>query len=517
MKEIFKAKITQTSKSEELIDLAKSRGIILPSDNLGAFKTVYARLEDSNRNGVRLATDAVEKALQSLIGAQVNINHWRENWTVGSIFWAKINENDEIEIAFTFFKDVYPSEYELAMELFDKGELTVSFELTADKEAQEFHGDGTRTLHDVHFVGCGLLLNEQPAEPTAIVFESAKRQIKELVTKSTGDLVFAKSEDINFEALKEVLRATLKPDNIEQDKKSQINPEIEGGSKLMEETKKKDTLEEATEEVTKSEESSEVESKETSDETKVDEKSEVKPEEEVKAEEKVEEEPKEETEAKEEQSEEAEEKPEVEQKEDVSEEKAETESDKAKVEYKTEVNQVVKETYDEDETKVEVESEVTETVEVDGEPSSKVVEKTQKETVYTMAEVEAMQISYETKIADLEEALKEKDSEIESAKANAVTITKLKIELGDYVADFTEEDFLNEDKVEIARLRKENDSLKTDAPAEEAKVEEVEEVKANLEEEVDLDNGHKEVTVAKEESGSLSDVIKDRMKTTKEV
>ena len=565
MREILKARITQTSNSEELINLAKSRGIILPSDYLGAFKTVYARLEDSNKNGVRLATDAVEKALQTLIGAQVNINHWRQNWTVGSIFWAKINKNDEIEVAFTFFKDVYPDEYELAMELFAKGELTVSFELTADQEAQEFHADGTRTLHDVHFVGCGLLLNETPAEPTAIVFESAKRQIKELVTLSTGDLVFAKSENINFDALKEVIRATLRPDDIKQDEQSQINPEIEGGSKLMEETKKKETLEEATEEVkAQSEESSEVESKETSDEqaqsytceclecgkkvessehckdikcpecggemrredrpgegANVDEKAEA---ESVKkdAEEKVEEEPKEEsTEAKEEKSEEVtEEKPEVEEKaEDVSEEKAETESDEAKVEYKREVNQVVKETYDENETKVEADSEITETVVVDGKPAGKTVEKTKTEVVYTQAEVEAMRSDYETKIADLEEALKEKDSEIESAKETAIKVTELKAELGDYVADFKEEDFLNEDKVEIARLRKENDVLKTkdskEEKVEEAQVEK-EEVEASLEEKVDLDNGHEEIE-AKDESTSLSDVIKNRMKETKEV
>lgn len=514
MKEILNAKITQTAESEELIDLAKSKGILLPSDNLGAFKTVYARLEDSNRNGVRLATDAVEKALQSLIGAQVNINHWRENWTVGSIFWAKINKNDEIEIAFTFFKDIYSSEYELAMELFDKGELTVSFELTADKEAQEFHADGTRTLHDVHFVGCGLLLNEQPAEPTAIVFESAKRQIKELVSKSTGNLVFAKLEDINFEALKEVIRATLKSDEIEQDEQSQINPEIEGGSKLMDETKKNGALESAEEEIkVETEESSEVESKETSDEAKVDETIEETSQKEVSEE--VVEEADEEAEVPEVEDAEESEAKEVE--EDVTEEKAETESDEAKVEYKTEVNKVIKETYDEQEQKVEVDSEVTETVEVDGEPSSKVVEKTKQEVVYTYAEVEAMQIAYETKIADLEEALKDKDSEIESAKEIAIKVTKLKAELGDYVADFKEEDFLNEDKIEIARLRKENDALKLNDSKEEM-IEEVkaEEVKANLKEKIDLENGHEEIK-ANDEAISLSDVIKDRMRNSKEV
>jgi len=130
-----------------------------------------------------------------------------------------------------------------------------------------------------------------------------------------------------------------------------------------------------------------------------------------------------------------------------------------------------------------------------------------------------MRSDYETKIADLEEALKEKDSEIESAKETAIKVTELKAELGDYVADFKEEDFLNEDKVEIARLRKENDVLKTkdskEEKVEEAQVEK-EEVEASLEEKVDLDNGHEEIE-AKDESTSLSDVIKNRMKETKEV
>jgi len=513
IQEKFKATITQDASSEELIDLAKDRGIILPSDNLGAFKTVYARLEDSNRNGVRLATEAVEGALDSLIGAQVNINHWRENWTVGSIFWAKINDNDAIEIAFTFFKDVYPEEYELAMELFEKGELTVSFELTADKDKQEFNADGTRTLHDVHFVGCGLLLNENPAEPTAIVFESAKRQIEELITRSTGDLVFANANEINFNRLREAIRATLQPDTIKVlDKESQINPVTEGGSELMDKTEKKEPLVEAEEVIEAStEEISEVESTEVIEAEKVDEVAEEKPEEEVP------EETVEEAEAEEPEAEEAEE-PEVEEEkaEDISEE---AESDKAKVEYKTEVNQVVKETYDEDETKVEVESEVTETIEVDGEPVEKIVEKTKKETVYTMAEVEAMQISYETQIAELKEALEAKDSEIESAR-----VAELKDELGTYVVDFTEEDFLNEDKVEIARLRKENDALKSiEAPVvEEAEVEvekvaEVEEVEASVEEDVELDTGHEEVVTASNKKSNLTDVIRDGMKNTKEV
>jgi len=509
MKERLTAKITQGSNSEELVDLAKEKGIILPSENLGVFKTVYARLEDSNRNGVRLNTEAVKEALQSLIGAQVNINHWRQNWTVGSIFWAKINDNDAIEIAFTFFKDVYPEEYDLAMQLLEKGELTVSFELTADKEKQEFHADGTRTLHDITFVGCGLLLNEQPAEPTAIVFESAKRQIEELVTNSTGNLVFAKKDSINFEKLREAIRATLYPDDIKvQQEQNQINPEIEGGSKLMDETKKKEALAEDKIEV-KAEESSEVESTEKLEADTIEDKVEdVKEEviEDIEAE-KIEEEPK------------AEE-PKVEEAEEISEEKAEPEPDEAKVEYKTEVNQVVKETYDEDETKVEVESEVIETVEVDGEPSSKVVEKTKKETVYTMAEVEEIKAEYEKKISELEKALEDKDSEIETAKETAVKIANLKAELGDYVADFTDEDFLNEDKVEIARLRKENDSLKTKSDVEEAKEEviedEKEEVEAKVEDvNIELKTGHEEIEV--KDKVSLSDVIKASLKDNKEV
>ena len=503
MKEFIKSQVTQNASSEELISLAKEKGIILPSDTLGAFKTVYARLEDSNKNGIRLSTEAVEEALQSLIGAQVNINHWRENWTVGSIFWAKINENNAIEIAFTFFKDVYPEEYELAMELFSKGELTVSFELTADKEAQKFHADGTRTLHDIKFVGCGLLLNENPAEPTAIVFESAKRQIEELITMSTGDLVFANANEINFNKIREAIRATLTPDTIKVlDSESQINPVTEGGSELMDKTNKEETLVETEEIQIQAEESSEVESTEVSEAEKVDIIAEDKPEEEIVEAEEVEEPKEEEVEA---------------EAEDITEE-AEAESDVAKVEYTTEVNQVIKETYDEDETKVEVESEVTETVEVDGEPSSKVVEKTKKETVYTYAEVEEIKAELLAEIALLQEALENKDSEIESAKENAVKITKLKMELGEYVADFTEEDFLNEDKVEIARLRKERDSLKAGAPVvEEAKVEEVQKIEASLEEDVELDTGHEEIVTASESKSTLRDVIRDGMKKTKEV
>ena len=81
--------------------------------------------------------------------------------------------------------------------------------------------------------------------------------------------------------------------------------------------------------------------------------------------------------------------------------------------------------------------------------------KVQSETVYTYAEVEQIKAEYEEK-------LKAKDAEIEMIKENASKIAEIRAELGEYVKDFSDEDILDNVKVENARLKKELDELKKD-------------------------------------------------------
>ena len=182
------------SSDHNILKIAAKRGLQYPSPHLALFKSVYAKCEDANGNGVRLAKKAVEEALPTLIGKQVNFNHQRQNAICGYILDAWLNKNAEIEICFAFFKDVYPDEYEEAINLMERGNLTVSFELNSEKASQEHLNDGTRRLNNINFAGVGLLLNEKPAYAGAKVFEMAKRAVAHIFNPN-GDLMFANKNE----------------------------------------------------------------------------------------------------------------------------------------------------------------------------------------------------------------------------------------------------------------------------------------------------------------------------------
>ena len=130
--------ISVEEDSREIIDIAKKRDIKIPSVHLGFFKTIYAKIEEANLNGIRLAKKAVEDGMPGLIGSQVNFEHLGAGFVMGNILDAWINtETDEIEVVYSMFKSLYPDEYEQSIELAKEGKLSVSFELLAEKESQE--------------------------------------------------------------------------------------------------------------------------------------------------------------------------------------------------------------------------------------------------------------------------------------------------------------------------------------------------------------------------------------------
>lgn len=497
----LEAKVTHASDSEDLIKLAKKKGIVLPSNHLGVFKTIYAQADGRpNRNGVRLDKEAVEEALPSLIGAQVNINHWRQNWTVGSIFWAKLNDKDEIEVAFTFFKDIYSKEFKIANELLEKGELTVSFELTYDPDTQESHSDGTVTLHDMTFVGMGFLLDEKPAEPTAIVFEMAKikRRVMDLIKNDSPDLVFAREAVVNCQDLLETINAAIeekklnpnldlsdKTANIHiENNEEKIDKDLEkGGIAIMKEKEKKDV---------KTEDQKVVDEK--VETTKADVKVEDVKSEEVKEDKKVDEKTDKSEDTSKDEKEASEEKPED-----------------ADLKIVTEEKKVITETMDEKSDTVEVESEIKQTVTRDDEVVSEVTSNTSEKTVWTFAEVEKIKADYEAKIATLETTLSSKDKEIVKAKEDAVKVDRLKSELGEYVVDFSDEDFSDETKVENARLKKENADLKKSKEViKKASEDKDAEDKDEEIETASLDTGHVENTESK--GSPLVQLLKEKNK-----
>ena len=94
---------------------------------------------------------------------------------VGIIIDSSLNEKNEIETIFTFAKNIYEEDYMRALEKMHEGSLSVSFELLATREGQEILQDGTIRLHDIDFQGQGLLIDETPAYKKAIVFDMAKK------------------------------------------------------------------------------------------------------------------------------------------------------------------------------------------------------------------------------------------------------------------------------------------------------------------------------------------------------
>lgn len=406
--------VISAKETPEITSIAKQVGITVPSESLGVFKSVYAKLEDANKNGIRLDSKAVKENLHTIIGTQVNLNHARAGYTVGSIIWADLNDKNEIEIAFTFFKTVYPEDYEKALKLFDKGNLTVSFEIMSKRETQELHADGTKTLNDIIFDGVGLLLDEKPAYPGAIVFERAKREIRKIIGQDSPDLVFATQIAKDCRSMLDDIEKTIKNKNVkggikEMDKKT--------NEKLM--SRYKEGLIAELGDLTKGwtdedflnddkvKEARTPKEKASKESKKVTEKAEA--------------------------------------------EKAKNDETVIVTDKKSKVT----ETLSEGEDKIKIESETKRTV--DGKPSFSEISDT--EIVYTFAQVE--EIKEEMK-AEYEKKLKEKDEQITSAYKNAEKIVNLKIDLGEYAKDLSDEDLLNENKIARMKLQKDNDELRAE-------------------------------------------------------
>jgi len=187
--------------STELLDIVRKRGVAVPSVHLGFFKTIYARIESPNLNGIRLGRKAVVDGIGGLAGAQVNFEHMGVGFVMGTILDAWI-EGDDIQVVYSMFKSVYPDEYERSIELAKEGKLSVSFELLSERDTQEKLDDDTIRLNDIDFIGMGHLMDNPPAEPKAKISEFAKRTQERLSHIDDRELVYA---SVIEEACKEVL------------------------------------------------------------------------------------------------------------------------------------------------------------------------------------------------------------------------------------------------------------------------------------------------------------------------
>lgn len=187
-KNIFLAK--ENSRIEEV---AKRNKIVLPSNHTALFQAVLSPIETANSNGHRLSKKAVEESLSTFIGSQVNINHRspEENrWMVGNILDAWISENDEIEVIFSFAKNIYQEEYLSALEAMGENKLTVSWELSADTKDVEKMMDGTLKLHAITWDGMAVLIGKSPGYKKARVYEMASLY-RQRALESNKEVIFA--------------------------------------------------------------------------------------------------------------------------------------------------------------------------------------------------------------------------------------------------------------------------------------------------------------------------------------
>ena len=455
----------------------KKANIQYPHESLGFFKAIYAKVDGKtpNGNGVILAK-SVKDNVPYLIGTQVNRDHIREGYIMGSIIDSSINENEEIEIVFTFAKNVYPEEYELALELMKDEKLTVSFELSVDKKDVEVVEGRYRKLKNVSFDGVGLLFDIKPAYANAHVLETAMRIIERTFEHEGKQLLYASAKDITQkwvrigELIEKALQDKSNKGDIKMDKKA--NDALLAAQKKL-------VSDEFGEEVVKGWSDEDFLNQDKIDEVR----------ESLKATEEKVEDKKVEDKA----DEKADEKVEDKKVEDKAKESEET-AEKTVVEEDVKINQKV--TYDDEknEETIEVESERV----VKRDDKIKVVEKTKSEVTYSYAQVKEIKAEYELKIS-------EKEKEIEFLKENAQKIIEVRSELGDFVEDLSDEDLLDDDKLEKARLQKRVNELETANEKEE----DVDEKKP---EDKDLKTGHEEKEQVEEESSSnrIHDYLKNK-------
>jgi len=167
-----KNEFVEISKDSELINIAKKMNIVVPSLDIAILKTIYAQTDVPNRNKIVLSKEAVKRGLPSLIGKNANWSHKGKNFVCGWILDAKL-EKDLIIIYVALFKSLFVDEFDKVKELFEQGQLSVSFEIWRANERGEsvLHDleNGIRSVDPIVFHGVGILIgeNETPACPKA--------------------------------------------------------------------------------------------------------------------------------------------------------------------------------------------------------------------------------------------------------------------------------------------------------------------------------------------------------------
>ena len=185
----------EVAKNKLANKIAEKAGISMPSTHLAILIASLAPLDKPNSNGVRLSKSASEKFLKTIHQAQVNFSHNGAWFVNGAVIDEWIDyDTKETKVAFTFYKELYPKEYVKLLEAQSDGTLGISFELLADTNSTEKLNDGTILINNFEYTGIGLLGvidKKTPAYEKGRIHEFAS-ELKERVNNCEyKELIFA--------------------------------------------------------------------------------------------------------------------------------------------------------------------------------------------------------------------------------------------------------------------------------------------------------------------------------------
>ena len=183
--------LEEGKEKNEIFEVAKARGILLKdSKDLAGFKNVYAFTDKANRNGAILPKAKLLKALPTLVGKPIDIDHKRRYVVGFYIDYRYIHKENKVIAYGIFFKNSFAQEWSTVRELFKKKKLATSFEIWSPKDKYKYHEDGTYELAEMEVAGGAILFETEPAFKHTMVLELAKKQ--KVISR---DLVFASYQD----------------------------------------------------------------------------------------------------------------------------------------------------------------------------------------------------------------------------------------------------------------------------------------------------------------------------------
>jgi transcription elongation factor Elf1 len=187
-------------EKEEIIQITRAKmGIDLQNNtDLAGFKTVYTFGDVANGNGARLPKHLLLKALPSLIGKPVNINHVR-NYVVGYYIDYRYIEAENKVIAYgIFFKSNFGQEWSEAKQLLRSNLLGTSHEVWCPRKSRKYLSDGTYEAQAIEFAGGALIyrthkdaVNPEKNMDTAYKGCDVLEMAMQHMNKNNTDLIFA--------------------------------------------------------------------------------------------------------------------------------------------------------------------------------------------------------------------------------------------------------------------------------------------------------------------------------------